>query len=237
MNRLRVFLSRVWGLIRPRELDRDLRDQINTHLEEATDEYVQRGLSPTEARRAAHLSFGGVAQAEETSRDVRGRWLDDLAKDLRYGLRTLRRNPAFATVAVLSLAIGIGANTAVFSLLDRILWRPLPVSHPEQLVIARWGASKDLGDLSFSWASGGGDGHGGWMRNVFSWPAFADLRARNQALNDVLGFSPLGQLNDETLGQGFTTGGMLVSGNFGLSFNLVFSFVFRLRFLVRTAFP
>jgi hypothetical protein len=129
----RVLLSRVRGLVRARQQDRDIQDQISAHLEEATEEFLRQGLSPEDARRAARLSFGSVVHAEEACRDARGRWHQDLSKDLRFGLRMLRRDPAFATVAVFSLAVGIGANSAIFSLVNSVL-RPRPVADPEQLV-------------------------------------------------------------------------------------------------------
>jgi macrolide transport system ATP-binding/permease protein len=131
---LRTLLSRVRGLVRSRHLDRDLRDQISAHLEEATDEYIQRGLSPAEARRAARRDFGGVAQVEEVCRDERAPWLRDVTKDLRYALRTLGRSPAFVAIALVSLSVGIGANTAIFSIVNSMLLRPRPVSDPERLV-------------------------------------------------------------------------------------------------------
>ena len=99
------------------------------------------GGAPTrreDARRAAVIRFGGIAQGMEAVRDQRGLpWLTDLARDLRYGLRALRRNPMFAAVAVLTLALGIGANTAIFSLADAVLLRTLPVSDPRDLVVLR----------------------------------------------------------------------------------------------------
>ena len=102
------------------------------------EDYIAAGLTRGEAERRAFLEFGGVPQIEEAVRDVHGRWLEDLAKDLRYAFRTLRRNAGFSVVAVLLLALGIGANVAIFSLINAVTLRTLPVKEPERLVqIAR----------------------------------------------------------------------------------------------------
>jgi predicted permease len=135
-----------------------------------------------------------------------------LIRDLRYGLRTMRKSPIFATVAVASLALGIGANTAIFTLIDAVLLRTLPVRHPEQLVILRWGAAKRL-DISSSYSSGGGDGHGGFVQNVFSWRILNGMR-RSRTLDSVFGFAPLPSANVVANGQPLVAGGMFVTGNY-----------------------
>ena len=98
----------------------------------------------------AQLEFGGVEQIKEECRDVRGRWLEDLGKDLHYAARTLRRSPAFLLVSVVSLALGIGANTAIFSLINAVMLRPLPVREPQRLVqITRLRANGKPGVVSY----------------------------------------------------------------------------------------
>jgi len=161
---------RLGGLLRPRASDRDLQEEIRGHLEEATEEHVRRGLPPDEARRAALLDFGGVPRVEEEIRDVRGRWLSDLAADVRYGLRSLGRDPLFVTVAILSLAIGIGANTVIFSLVNSILLRPRPVADPDRFV------ELYVGDRQHPY-------------ETCSYPSFLDLQAENGVFSGLAGYS------------------------------------------------
>ena len=117
-------------------------------------------MSEPEARRRARLEFGGIEQVKEDCRDARGtRWLDEIAQDLRYGLRMLRRSPAFTLVAVASLALGIGANSAIFALVDGVLLKSLPVREPERLVLLDDGSWtnpiwEQMRDRQHEWADG-----------------------------------------------------------------------------------
>src|SRR5258707_11979737 len=111
-----------------------LNAELRYHFEKLVGDFVAAGVPPEEARRRARLEFGGVEQIKEQCRDVRGRWLEDLAKDLRYTARMLLRSPGFLAVSGLSLALGIGANTAIFSLVNAVMLRSLPVKDPGRLV-------------------------------------------------------------------------------------------------------
>jgi putative ABC transport system permease protein len=126
------FLGR---LFRRRRLEAQLDAELRDHVERQAADYVRSGLSEAEARRRARIELGGVEQVKEECRDARGtRLLEDLGQDLSYGVRVLRRSPAFSLVAILSLALGIGANTAIYTLVDSLLLRSLPVRDPGRLV-------------------------------------------------------------------------------------------------------
>jgi predicted permease len=121
-----------------RRVDAELKEEMAQHLEEKVEALIEAGMTAPEARTRAHREFGNATHFVEESRDQWGfAWLDDISQDLRYGFRTLRRSPVLTGVAALSLALGIGANTAIFSLIDAILLRTLPVRQPESLVIVR----------------------------------------------------------------------------------------------------
>ena len=117
-----------------RRRDPRIGDELRFHRDRLIDDYMAAGMDRAEATRQAFLRLGNVAQVEEAVRDVRGRWLEDLAKDLRYTLRTLRRSPGFSIVATLSFALGIGANVAIFTLINAVMLRTLPVREPHRLV-------------------------------------------------------------------------------------------------------
>ena len=131
----REWASRLWGTFRKSRADRDLEEELRLHLELAAEDAHRRGEAPEQAARAARIRAGGTVQAMEALRDQRGLpWLDDLARDLRHGCRMLAANPGFALVSVLSLAIGVGANCAVFSFADTLLLRPLTVPRPAEVL-------------------------------------------------------------------------------------------------------
>jgi putative ABC transport system permease protein len=135
MDELRTFLARLWALFRKRQLDSDLDAELRSHLEALTEENIRRGMNPEQAGHAALREFGGIEQTKELYRDQRGLpLLDALLHDLRFALRGLRKRPTFAAVAILTLALGIGSTTAVFSVVDRILFRSLPYPEDDRLV-------------------------------------------------------------------------------------------------------
>jgi macrolide transport system ATP-binding/permease protein len=181
-------------LIHRRHAERELDEEIRAHLEMEIEQNIADGMSPEEARLAARRSFGSVALSKEDSRAMWGfASLEILWQDLRYGLRMLLKNPGFTTIAVLTLSLGIGANTAIFTLLDKMLIRPLPVEQPNQLVTFVEDASGTPG--------------------TFSYPMYAELRDRNDVLSGVVAYhqQPFslsdGSVTERVIGQ-------IVSGNY-----------------------
>src|SRR5262245_18781082 len=163
LSRLRTAL---WALLRRSQAERELDEELLRHIERQIAQNIRLGMDPEEARYAARKTFGGVEQAKERSRDTRGvRWLEDLWQDFRYGVRMLVKNPGFTLVVTVTLALGIGANTAIFGLVDAALLRPLPVvAAPDQVVKLIRGAD--------AWAT-------------ISYPDFKVLRERNEVLSGL----------------------------------------------------
>ncbi len=193
----------------------DLSDEMREHLEETIEELVVGGMPVEEARYAAQREFGNALRLREESRDVWGfQWLETLLQDLRFGLRQLRRNPAFTAVAVITLALGIGANTAIFSLIDTVMFKLLPVQQPQRVFVLDW--------VSQGWPYfiqgidgwGGQDKNGRNISTAFSYPVFEAIRARNHVFSSVSGFYAEGRLNVSVSGQSALAPGEFVSGDY-----------------------
>jgi predicted permease len=187
---------RIGGLFNKRRKDLDLDEEIESHLQLHIDDNLQLGMTPREARRAAMLKLGGVESMKEIYRDQRGLpVLETLWQDIRYGARMLRKNPGFTTVAVLTLALGIGANTAIFSLIDAVLLKWLPVERPDQLYFIQ-----NVGPRN---PDGGAP----------PYPCFESFRDRNQSFTGLAAFTWFGQgirISDQIE----TVSGYRVSGNY-----------------------
>ena len=165
-------LRALWNnLFRRSQLDEDLDEELGAYAELVVADKVRSGVSPDKARRDVRLEMGGIEQVRQNVRDIRvGVWLEKLAHDIRYGVRTLRKSAAFSLVAIATLALGIGANTAIFCLLDQVVLRLLPVKQPERLV-----------KVTIR-----GNNYGNTVgEDRISWPMFEDIRDRNEVFSDM----------------------------------------------------
>jgi len=173
---LRRLFGRFANVVRPGRAEPDLAREIASHLVLLEDEYQRRGMTSDAARREARLALGGIEQTKEAHRDARSFiWLDDARRDLVHAARLLRRNPVFATTAILSLAIGIGANTTIFTVVNALLFsKPAGVAAPNRLVDV--GVSRN--DQGF---------------NPGSYPNYLDLRQRATTLDDVYATELVGE--------------------------------------------
>ena len=173
---------RFQSLFRKNRVERELSDELRFHLEKLVEERVAKGMAPEEARYAALRELGGVEQIKEECRDMRRmNVIDDLVKDLSFGLRQLRRNPGFAAVAVITLALGIGANTAIFTLVDAVVLKSLPAANPKQLY--------RLGDNNNCCAMTGTTQNGG-SYVLYSYPLYRQLRDHTPEFSELAAFTP-----------------------------------------------
>jgi predicted permease len=168
-SRIASLFRNLW---RQSTVEQALSDELQSSLELLTEEKIEQGLSPSSARRQALMELGGVEQVKEEVRAAHaGRFLEDLARDVRLACRTLAKGPGFTAVAVITLALGIGANTAVFSVLDALLLRWLPVTRPQELALL---------STSGPWPGSSVGSH------AFSYPAYRALREHNGGFEDLM---------------------------------------------------
>jgi predicted permease len=177
MPKLRALWLRILAVFHPRLGSADFDAELESHVAMHTDDGIRAGLSPEEARRQALIRLGGMEQTRQACRERRTLpWIENLLRDAHNALRQLRKSPAFTLTVIVTLALGIGANTAVFTLFDQALLRMLPVERPKELVRFNWTGGFSGGDTEF----------GGDRSNFFSYPMYKDLRDRNQVFQGVL---------------------------------------------------
>jgi macrolide transport system ATP-binding/permease protein len=155
IRQLRGWLMRLFGLFERGRREREFAEELESHLAMHIEDNLRAGMSPEEARRGALIKLGGVTLTKERYREQKGLpMLETLLQDLRFGLRMLRKNPGFTFIAALSLALGIGANTAIFSLINAIMLRQMPVERPDQLVeFVEKRPGEDRNDDYMEWSS------------------------------------------------------------------------------------
>src|SRR5512143_1230626 len=199
MSLLHSLTLRLKALLYRTRADQDAVDEIQHHLALETQHNRELGMRTTDAERKARLDFGSIEAIREAERDARGgRWLQDFGGDVRYALRSLRRSPVLAGAAILTLALGIGANTAIFSAVNAVILRPLPFADPGRLYML-WEQNPEKG----------------WYKNVVAPANMLDWQERVPAFADVMGWAswdPSFTLTGD--GQPEVMSGALVTGNF-----------------------
>ena len=203
---MRTLLSRIRALFRQSKLDDDLDADIRTHLDLLEADYVKRGATREAARLAARRAFGGIEQMKEQHRDGRAfRLVEDAWRDGRYAVRTLRRDKGLASIAVITLALGIGANTALFSVIDALMLRRLPVTKPDELRLFTIARSTPIPGVSFSY------------------PLYEDFQTKADAFSGVIAVGNVNPMRVSMGGDGSGTEvarAQGVSGNFFSVLNL-----------------
>src|SRR5437016_6256909 len=193
---MNAFFRKLGWLMNRRSKEAELQEKIQFHLDEETEEHEASGLPAGEAQRAARRDLGNLAQVHEDTRAAWG-WtlLEQLLQDFRYAWRTMAANKTFTALAILSLALGIGANTAIVSFMDSILLRSLPVSDPKSLVLLEWHTEKRSMHGTNRHDDSYDDPNGGFVGGFFSYPAFEELRRGESVFASVFGYQGAGRLH------------------------------------------
>ena len=201
------------AVFRPEDVDRQVSEELAFHIESYAEDLMRGGMPRQEAMRRARAELGSLAAARENARQAWGtRFFDELRGDLRHALRLLRNSPGFTAIAVGSLALGIGANTAVFSIAKHVLLDPLHVPHPGELRLLQW-TSKRNSAVHSVW----GDwdrGYDGVYSSSFSYPIYQELRRQNRDLGDLFAFKGAGRMDVTVNGVADVVQSELVSGNY-----------------------
>jgi predicted permease len=211
------FLGQLQSWFRRKKVKGTIDDELRFHLDKEVEQNIALGMSPQEARRQALISFGGMQQTRENVRHVRWtHFAEVLVQDLRYGWRILRKSPGFTTVAILTLALGIGMNAAIFSLMDGVIFRSLPVRDPQSLVVLKWEAHKEpktegmmnLGDC----ADGRDKAHPSGCSLPL--PLLKQIKTQTSAFSNLAASTGFGQMDLGGNGPAKRVQGQFVSGSY-----------------------
>src|SRR5271165_1617519 len=207
MPRARRLYAKFVNLFRRQRIERDLAREVAAHLALLQDDFERRGLSPCEAHLAARRAYGGVEWSKELHRDERSFvWLEQTIQDLRHACRSLARTPAFTLVAILTLALGVGVNTTLFTSYNALVLKPLPVADPNRVVrFERWFESRSLGNVQYA----------------FSYPEYLYCRDHNTAFASLVAgswqvrvFATVPRTADADTAEPEKLNGQLVSANY-----------------------
>src|SRR5678815_1910816 len=169
---MRLIYTRLYGLLRKGRVEQEMDEELHFHLRMRTRENIEHGMKPDEAELEARRRFGNVGHIKDLGRDIKGGgFIETLLQDVRYGLRMLMKKPGFTLIGVLTLGLGVGANTAIFSLVNTVLLRPLPIAQPGQVVTLNFGSP------------------GRGFFPLIGYPEYTDYRDRNQALAGLAAMS------------------------------------------------
>src|SRR5579859_409890 len=207
---------RTWwrASAQPHRLNRQIHDELEFHIQSHAEDLIRKGMEPAEALRRARAELGSISAGRENCRAAWGtRFFDELFADLRFTARMLRKSPAFTAIAIGSLALGIGANTVIFTVAQHMLLDRLSVPHPDELRLLWWtepvhGIVKDM------WGWFDMNQSGGQSSTAFSYPVFQQLRRDNRVLEDLFAFQPLNGQTVTVNGKPESLEMQMVSGNY-----------------------
>jgi predicted permease len=208
----RIFATKLSGLFSRRKADHDADDEMRMHLQLLTERFICQGMHPEDAASAARRQFGNATLLRQRQREMRSMMsLSNLGRDLRFGARQLRRSPSLAVIAVVSLALGIGANTAIFTVAKKVLLDSLPVKNPHELRLLTWVSGHER-PVPPVWGDVSATDEGGLRSTAFSYPVLEELRKKTEVFQNLIAFKPI-QMTVTVDGNPELIAGEMVSGD------------------------